>query len=310
MKRLGVVSCVGVLVTAAVVAGYSQEVNPGPPDIPAGLVRAFAAIGQNIVGASNFFAINPGPPEAPSLEIWLNDTSDVPVHLNIFDVSPGPPNTWLRLTILNGLVVVQQDSAVGNPDIAPEYGADLGRFVPPSPIVVQPPGPPDFSAGLARAMGEIGQNLLGGAKFFSTKTSPGPPNVPSLDLWLDDTPTVPVNLNIYASGSPPSTWLRVTIANGVVLVQQDTSVGRPAVRVDYGADLSVYTPPTGIKSTSTGPKSAAAWLKSFLRRCSRPRWSDASARPESSSRSASTAVLTPSSRVFARPLRPAPSARH
>ena len=92
-------------------------------------------------------------------------------------------------------------------------------------------------------MGEIGQILFLAARSSSAaKISPGPPNLPSLDLWLDDTPTVPVNLNIYASGSPPRTRLRMTIANGVVLVQQDMSVGRPAVRVDHGADLSVNTP--------------------------------------------------------------------
>ena len=248
MKRLVQLGCIGMLASATVLGGRAQELSPGPPTLPAGLVRARADIGQNILGASNFFSINPGPPDAPSLEVWLNDTSNVAVHVNIFDTNPGPPTTWLRMTIVNGVVVLQQDRAIGNADIVPEYGADLGAFTPPSPIVDINPGPPDFPGGLARAMGEIGQSLLGASKFFSVKLSPGPPNTPSLDLWLDDTANVPVAINVFVrlNPGPPNTWLRVTIQNGAVLVQQATTVGKPDVRVDYSADLSAYVSPSPV----------------------------------------------------------------
>lgn len=248
MKRLVQFGCIGVLASATALGGRAQEINPGPPTLPAGLVRAFGEIGQNILGASNFFSTNPGPPEVPSLELWLNDTSNVAVHMNIFDTNPGPPNTWLRVTIANGVVVLQQDRAIGHLDIVPEYGADLSAFTPPNPVVEVNPGPPDFPAGLARAMGEIGQNLLGASKFFSIKLSPGPPDTPSFDLWLDDTANVPVSINVFVSVNPgpPNTWLRVRIQNGAALVQQDATVGRPDVRVDYAADLSTDVPPSPI----------------------------------------------------------------
>ena len=135
MKRLVQLGCIGVLASATVLGGRAQELNPGLPTLPAGLVRAFGEIGQKILGASNFFSTNPGPPEARSLEVWLNDTSNVAVRVNIFDTNPGPPNTWLRMTIVNGAVVLQQDRTIGNPDIVPEYGTDPSAFLPPNPIV-------------------------------------------------------------------------------------------------------------------------------------------------------------------------------
>jgi hypothetical protein len=221
----------------------AQEVSLESLTLSDGLVRAFGEIGQSILGGSNFFSSNPGPPDSPSLELWVNDTSNVPVHLNIFSVNPGPPVTWLRLAIANGVVTFQQDPAIGNPDVVPQFGADLSVFLPPNPIVEGQPGPPDFPAGLARAMNEIGQSLLGASDFFSTK--PGPPTTPSLDVWLDDTVGVPVSVSVFVRGQPgpPTTWLRVTVRDGAVLVQQDPSAGKPDVQVDYSANLSAYAPP-------------------------------------------------------------------
>lgn len=246
MKGASRVGCVSVLVLTTVLAMKAQEVRSESLTLPEGLVRAFGEIGQSILGGSNFFSQNPGPPTSPSLELWVNDTSNVPVHLNIFSIAPGPPTTWLRLTIANGVVAFQQDPAIGNPDVVPQFGADLSVFLPPNPVVEQPPGPPDFPAGLARAMNEIGQSLLGASDFFSAK--PGPPTTPSLDLWLDDAGSVPVSVNVFVrtNPGPPVTWLRVTVRDGAVLVQQDVSAGKPDVQVDYSADLSMYTPPNPI----------------------------------------------------------------
>jgi hypothetical protein len=67
MKRLVQLGCIGVLASATVLGGRAQELSPGPPTLPAGLVRAFGEIGQNILGASNFFSLNPGPPDARDL---------------------------------------------------------------------------------------------------------------------------------------------------------------------------------------------------------------------------------------------------
>jgi hypothetical protein len=38
----------------------------------------------------------------------------------------------------------------------------------------------------------------------------------------------------------------VTIANGAVVVQQDTTVRRSQLLVDYSADLSAYLPPSPV----------------------------------------------------------------
>jgi hypothetical protein len=55
-----------------------------------------------------------------------------------------------------------------------------------------------------------------------------------------------VHLFVGIAPGPPDTWLRVTIANGAVVVQQDTTIRRSELRVDYSADLSPYLPPSPI----------------------------------------------------------------
>jgi hypothetical protein len=247
MKRLrpfGIALCS--LVSLSVGGLTAQEMNLAPPNLP-GLANAFGEIGQNILGDS-IFAGSPGPPTAPSLDAWVSDATAVRVHLNIFRISPGPPTTWARLTIEDGVLVLQQDTRIGNSDITPSYGADLSTFTPPNPIVQGQPGPPDFPVGLARALTAVGQNILGPARFFSTKLNPGPPGSSALEIWVADAADVPVNVHLFVgtSPSPPATWLRVTIANGAVVVQQDTTVRRSQLLVDYSADLSAYLPPSPV----------------------------------------------------------------
>ena len=244
LRTFGITLCSLISVSLGGLSG--QEISPGPPNLP-GLANAFGEIGRNILGDS-IFAVSPGPPNAPSLDAWVSDATAVQVHLNVFRLSPGTPTTWARLTIEDGAVVLQQDTRIGTSDIRPIYGADLSTFTPPSPIVQVSPGPPDFPGGLARALTAVGQNILGRARFFSTKVNPGPPELSALEMWIADAADVPVNLHLFVGTNPgpPETWLRVTIANGAVAMQQDTTVRRSELLVDYAADLSAHVPPSPV----------------------------------------------------------------
>jgi hypothetical protein len=247
MKRLRPFAiALGSLVSLSVGGLSGQEISLARPNLP-GLANAFGEIGRNILGDS-IFAVSPGPPTAPSLDAWVSDATAVQVHLNIFRLNPGPPTTWARLTVEDGVVVLRQDTRIGNSDMTPIYGADLSTFLPPSPIVQVAPGPPNFPGGLARALTAVGQNILGEGRFFSTKINPGPPDLSALEIWIADTGDVPVNLHLFVGTNPgpPNTWLRVTIANGAVVVQQDTTVRRSQLLVDYSADLSPYLPPSPV----------------------------------------------------------------
>lgn len=132
--------------TVGVVTAQEIELNPGPPDIPAGLVSAFEVVGQKVVGAAKFFVEqNPGPPDAPnpSLDVWVDQNPNVPTHINVFqnpgppnmDGSPGAPRTWLRITLAGGVVTLEQESAagIGDPTLRLEP-ADLSLFLPPNPF--------------------------------------------------------------------------------------------------------------------------------------------------------------------------------
>jgi hypothetical protein len=265
-----------VLAALSVVIVRGQDAQPGPPDIPAGLVSALEGIGQNILGAAGFF-VQPGPPDAevnpgpPVVTLWIDDGSLVPLDVNVFanpgpptDSNPGPPTTWLRITIENGSVhlVREQNTTIGNPDTRMDL-ADLSGFAPPNPV--HPPNPiresnPNLPSGLVRALEGIGQNILGAASFFA---QPGPPNSESnpgpatLNLWIDDGPAVPVRINVFqnpgppdADGNPgpPTTWLRITITNGAVtlLREQNTAIGNPDTRLGF-ADLSAFVPPNPVQ---------------------------------------------------------------
>ncbi len=209
--------------------------------IPPGLTDAMQAVGQNILGGNTFMP-NPGPPTAPALDVWLSDTAALPVHLNIFVPDPGPPETWLRLTIANGQVLMEQDTSVtSRTAVRPNLSADLSGFVPPNPITEVPPSPVSpVPQGLVRALQKIGQNILGSASFFSAT----PTDAPALDLWLSDTAALPVHLNIFLPDpGPPTTWLRLTIANGQVLADQDPSITSRNAVIPTAGDLSMFPPP-------------------------------------------------------------------
>jgi len=237
---------IGILLALAPSVPRAQDISPGPSNLP-GLARAFGEIGQNILGDS-IFRVAPGPPDAPSLDVWVGDATAVQVHLNIFRTNPGPPTTWARLTIEGGVVALRQDPRIDAPAVELIYGADLSTFTPPNPIAEINPGPPDFPAGLARALAAVGQNIMGARRFLSAKTDPGPPNSAALEVWVAAAAALPVNVHVFAgvAPGPPETWLRVTVANGRVIVQQDTTVRRSALVVDYSADLSAFLPPSPI----------------------------------------------------------------
>jgi hypothetical protein len=138
----------GVVFAGAVVAAFAfglvtaQEISPGPPNIPRGLVNALESIAQNIVGPKNVFT-TPGPPDDPALNVRVSDTPGVPVHINVFTtpgppntgINPGPPNTWLRLKIEDGEVTLlrELDMTIGDADARLQF-ADLSAFAPPMAV--------------------------------------------------------------------------------------------------------------------------------------------------------------------------------
>jgi hypothetical protein len=102
-----------------------------------------------------------------------------------------------------------------------------------------PPVDDGFPAGLAEALENLGQNILGGASFFAERQPPVDDGLPALELWLDDSARFPVIVNVFDDGH---TWLRLTIADGAVLLEQDVTV-RGQVDVDREGDLSDHIPP-------------------------------------------------------------------
>jgi hypothetical protein len=255
----------------------AQQIQPGPPNISAGLVRALEGIGQNVLGSASFY-IQPGPPDSdsnpgtPNLNLWIADTSPVALSINVFsnpgppqtDVNSGQPVTWLGLTIENGEVKLtrEQNTPIGNTDTRMDF-ADLSAFAPPNPV--HPPNPiretdPVIPAGLARALEAIGQNILGAANVF---VQPGPPTSganprpPNLNLWIDDAPAVTLRINVFQNPGPPNTdtepgppdtWLRILIQNGEVKLtrEQNTTIGDSDTRLDF-ADLSAFHPPNPVQ---------------------------------------------------------------
>ena len=103
------------LVALSMGAPAGQEITSARPNSP-GLASALGEIRQNILGDS-IFGVSPGLPTAPALDTWVSDASAVQVHLNIFRTNPGPPTTWGRLTIEDGVVVLRQVSARTCPQV-------------------------------------------------------------------------------------------------------------------------------------------------------------------------------------------------
>ncbi len=234
----------------------AQEGNPGPPNMPAGIVSAFQAVGQNVVGTAMFSVqFNPGPPNAPApnLDVWLASSPVAPVHINIVEMNPPDPDrprTWLRISVWNGTVAMAQDPQIGAANVVPDYTADLSTFAPPARTARVNPPDPDLRAGLVRALENIGQTLLGPKAFFAVvRLNPPEPDLPParLELWLAGSASVPVHVNLLESNPPdperPRTWLRVSLSSGGVAIAQDPAIGTASIVPDHNADLSANAPP-------------------------------------------------------------------
>jgi hypothetical protein len=80
----------------------------------------------------------------------------------------------------------------------------------------------NFPEGLTRAFQSVGQSILGENNFFATKLPPNPLTPATLVVHTTEHPPNPFVWNVYDSAG--RTYLRITVYNGQVTIENDTSI--------------------------------------------------------------------------------------
>jgi hypothetical protein len=84
-------------------------------EFPEGLTRAFQSVGQSILGENNFFATK-HPPNPSTPATLVVHTTEYPPNPSVWNVYDGAGRTYLRITVYNGQVVIENDTSIKTQD--------------------------------------------------------------------------------------------------------------------------------------------------------------------------------------------------